>query len=122
MLYAIESDTKISTIPHNRDFQRWRQGITDPEYEAIVDELNSRIEGTEVQTSSWIPGAEWGGTVFDPIYTRACNLDERAAAKFFGLVVWDTFMRHGDWWAFGRYEKDGTPIEGLTYFKIDPPR
>jgi len=75
-----------------------------------------------VQTSSWIHGADCNGTVFNPIYTRACNGDERAAAKGFGLIVWDTFLRRDDGWAFGRYEKDGAPIEGLTYFKIDPPR
>jgi hypothetical protein len=122
VLYAIDSETQITTIPHAQDFQRWRAGLADSEYDAILAELNSRIDGTEVQTSSWIPGADWSGTVFDPIYSRGCNLDERAAAKFFGLIVWDAFLRHDSWWAFGRYEKDGTPIEGLTYFKIDPPR
>jgi hypothetical protein len=122
MLYALDSGTQITAIPHVTDFRRWRRGLTNAEYDAIADELHSRIDGTEVQTSSWIPGADWSDTVFNPIYERACNRDPRAAAKFFGLIVWDTFMRHPDWWAFGRYEKDGVPIEGLTYFKINPPQ
>lgn len=122
MLYAIDSDTVIKAIPHIRDFERWRKGLTGAEYQAISDELYSRINGTEVQTSSWIPGADWRGTVFQPIYERACHQDEGAAARFFGLIVWDTFLRHPEWWSFGRYEKDGTPIEGMTYFKIDAPR
>jgi hypothetical protein len=122
MLFAIDSETEITTIPHPTDYKRWRKGLIDREYNAVLRELNKRIDGSEIQTSSWIPGANWAGTVFDPIYSRACNFDERAAAKFFGLIVWDAFLRHSDWWAFGRYEKDGTPIEGLTYFKIDPPK
>jgi hypothetical protein len=121
MLYSIESKSEITSIPHAQDYTQWRSRLTDAEYAAIVAELDSRIEGTEVQTSSWIPGADWTGTVFQPIYEKACRRDEDAAARFFGLIVWDVFMQHDDWWAFGRYEKDGIPIRGLTYFKIDPP-
>ena len=121
MLYSIESKSEITSIPHAQDYKQWRSRLTDAEYAAIVAELDSRVEGTEVQTSSWIPGADWTGTVFQPIYEKACWRDEDAAARFFGLIVWDVFMQHDDWWAFGRYEKDGIPIRGLTYFKIDPP-
>lgn len=31
-------------------------------------------------------------------------------------------MEHEDDWSFGRFEKDGLPIAGLTYFKIQPLR
>jgi hypothetical protein len=121
MLFAIDSNSQITSIPHRSDYQLWRNRLTDNEYEVIIDELNRRIDGTEIQTSSWIPGADWRGTVFQPIYDTACIGDERAAARFFGLIVWDTFMRHSEWWSFGRYEKDGIPIEGMTYFRVDPP-
>jgi hypothetical protein len=90
------------------------------EYNAIVDELASRIEGTEIQTSSWIPGADWSGTVFHPIYETACLENPVHAAQFFGLTLWDTFRRRPDWWAFGRYSKGDIPIAGLTYFRVDP--
>jgi hypothetical protein len=122
MLYSIDSESEVTTVPHYHDFVRWRKGLTDNEYEMIVRELNTRIDGTEIQTSSWIPGCDWSDTVFHPIYETACSEDEVAAAKFFGLIVWDAFLRHPAWWAFGRYEKDGIPITGLTYFKIKPPR
>ena len=122
MLYSIDSGSYITSVPHKKDFERWRSRLADSEYRAIATELNSRIEGTEIQTSSWIPGSDWSGTVFDPIYSRACQQDEQASAKFFGLILWQVIMEHTDTWAFGRYEKDGIPIEGLTYFKIDPPK
>lgn len=121
MLYSIENDCFVRDFPHKKDYARWRARLSDAEYRAIVDALGERIEGTEIQTSSWIPGADWSGTVFQPIYENACSEDERAAARFFGLLVWEVFLNHPDTWSFGRYEKDGIPIEGLTYFKIRKP-
>lgn len=121
MLYSIESESYIENIPHRVDYDRWKSRISDKDYQAIYDELNSRIAGSEVQTSSWIPGANWSGTVFQPIYEHACNYDETSAAKFFGLILWHVFMKHHEVWAFGRYKLGEVPIEGLTYFRIDRP-
>ena len=122
MLFSIESNSEITNIPHRRDFDRWKGRLSSTEYKAITDELNSRIEGSEIQTSSWMPGSEWSGTVFHAIYENACECSESSSALFFGLIVWDVFMRQPEWWAFGRYEKDGIPISGLTYFKIGAPK
>ncbi len=118
MLYSIDSDVSIKDIPHRRDYDIWRSRITKQEYDAIFNELNRRIETNEVHTSSWIPGADWSGTVFQPIYEKACRRNVDAAAKFFGLILWEVMMHRPEKWSFGRYEKDGVPIEGLTYFRI----
>lgn len=77
-----------------------------------------RIDDKDIETSSWIPGAEWKGTVYWPIFEKACSRNVDSAARFFGLIVWDVVMKHPDSWSFGRYELDGTPIEGMTYFRI----
>lgn len=122
MLYSIDRDEEITEIPYKRDFDRWRSRLTDVEYQAIADELNSRIDKGEIHTSSWMPGNNWAGTVFDPIYQTACEQDENASAKCFGLFLWVVLMDHQDDWAFGRYEKNGIPIHGLTYFRIDRAR
>jgi hypothetical protein len=122
MLFSIESNSEMTHIPHHRDFDRWKVRLSSAEYQAITDELNSRIEGTEIQTSSWMPGSDWSSTVFQPIYEKACDFSETTSALFFGLIVWSVFMCRPEWWAFGRYEKDGIPISGMTYFKIDTPK
>lgn len=122
MLYAISADglKQMTRIPHAPDYRRWRARLMQEEYDAIMAELERRIEGKEIDTSSWIPGANWTGTVFQPIYERACGRDFDAARRFFGLIVWEFFMDHrDDAWSFGRYELDDRPIEGMTYFKID---
>ena len=120
MIYSLESKSFINKIPHQTDFRDWRNRISGTAYEAIIDHLDSLVDGTEVMTSSWIPGADWSGTPFEPIY-HACRQNEDAAAQFFGLILWDVMLRRDDCWAFGRYDKEGIPIRGLTYFKIQCP-
>jgi len=120
MIYSLDTQSYIHTIPHRREFNTWRSRLSNEEYNTIVNELNNRIEGGEIHTSSWIPGSDWTGTVFQPIYEKACRHDIEAAGKFFGLILWSVLLERDDVWAFGRYEKDGIPIEGLTYFKLDP--
>jgi hypothetical protein len=124
MLYSIDSDAYINDIPHEKDFHRWKSRLSQSEYDAIIAELNNRIDGGEIHTSSWIPGSDWSDTVYDPIYRKACEYDAVESGKCFGLFVWVVLQQHPDVWAFGRYEKDGVPIRGLTYFKLDnpPPR
>lgn len=120
MLFAIDGSgkTAITDVPHGRDFDTWRRRLSPAEIDAIKQALEDRIDSDEVHTSSWIPGADWTGTPYEPIYVTACRHDEQAAARCFGLFVWETFMEHDAEWSFGRFEKDGTPIEGLTYFRI----
>ncbi|KAA3618536.1 MAG: hypothetical protein D8M58_21370 [Calditrichaeota bacterium] len=120
MIYSIDEGKVINYIPHAEEYDVWRKRLSDSEYEAIVDELNNRINSTEIQTSSWIPGSDWTGTVFEPIYTKACLNDVTQAGLCFGLIVWVVMMSRPETWAFGRYEKNGIPIRGLTYFQVDP--
>jgi hypothetical protein len=120
MLYSIEEGKIINYIPHESDYQFWHDQLSDSEYQAIVDELNNRIDGTDIQTSSWIPGSDWTGTVFDPIYSKACSNNVTESGLCFGLFVWVVMMNRPETWAFGRYEKDGIPIRGLTYFQVNP--
>ena len=94
MLYSVDTDSEITKIPHIRDYERWCSQLTDAEYNAIYNELMSRISGSEIETSSWIPGSDWTGTVFQPIYEKACNQDENASAKYFGLILWHVVMEH----------------------------
>lgn len=121
MIYSIDANKYLEAIPHQSDYKRWRSGLSDDEYQAIYNDLFRRIDGSEIQTSSWIPGRDWRGTVFQPIYEKACEYDSSAAAKFFGLILWHAVMDHDETWTFGRYKVGELPIEGLTYFRIDDP-
>lgn len=121
MLYTIEDNRDlqpITYIPHLVEFTLWRNRLSDDEYGAIIDTLNKRIDSSTIETAGWIPGNNWKGTVYEPIYTKACNYNEEQSGLCFGLFVWVTFMERDDAWSFGRYEVNNIPIRSLTYFRI----
>lgn len=123
MLYSVPDLNKIDNVSHASDYRHWRAELdrTDPgAYTRIHEWLDSRFTTREVDTSGWIPGADWTGTVFEPIYW-ACRENPEVAALFFGLLVWQVVMDRDDCWSFGRYEKEGVPIRSMTYFRIDCP-
>jgi len=121
MLYSIDTQKYISHIPHESEYRTWIGRLSQQEFETIIEDLNQKVEGDEIHTSSWMPGADWSGTVFEPIYEKACRCNEEAAGMCFGLILWCILMKREDVWGFGRYEKDGVPIKGMTYFKIENP-
>lgn len=124
MLYDVPSMKKLTKIPYEETYWPLRDSldrINPASYEAIHKELTSRFNDREIDTSSWIPGKDWTGTVYDPIF-EACGFDEVAAAKFFGQIVWHVVMDLPSCWASGRYELDGVQLKGRTYFSIDCPK
>lgn len=118
MLIDIHTRKPITCIPHKENYDTWKKGLSDAEFEAVMSEISNRIGGDEIATSSWLPGRIWIDTPFQPIWEKACSKNPEAAAKFFGLLVWRALQEDPGHWAFGRYEKDGVPIEGMTYFRI----
>lgn len=120
MLYSIDSNKFIQHIPRVAFFNQCRSKLTDTEYDAIVNELNQRISGDEIHTSSWMPGSNWAGTIFEPL-ERACGGDRDASGYLFGLIVWKVFQDHPDTWSFGRYKLNKLPIKGMTYFRVHLP-
>ena len=104
MLIDINSSTEkvITKIPHRTSFEAWKKQIGKEAYQAIIDELNRRIdENPEVHTAGWIPGHNWEGTVFYPIYL-ACKKDKTAAER----------------WSLGRYTINERDIASMTYFRL----
>src|SRR5208282_4689568 len=111
MLYAIESNgpKEITKIPHESDFYApCRAHLSPEQFKTMYDELFARIDpnAREVYTSSWIPGHNWVGTPFQPIFDVACGMSVEASAKFFGILLWQVIIDRPEAWSFGRYEKD----------------
>lgn len=119
MLYSLDKLQVVKTIPHEAEYRRWYSRLSDTEVSAITDELNRKIDQGEIHTSSWMPGRNWIGTVFQPIWEKACQKNQDSAAKCFGLMLWEVMMNRPEAWAFGRYKLNEVSIEGLTYFRVD---
>lgn len=117
MLFEMMSGKRISHVPYGGEYRRYLAAMEPEEIAAIKTRLNEMIDGTEIQTAGWMPGSNWSGTVFEPIYFKAANQSYSASAKCFGLMVWEVFMERPEHWFSGRFEKDGEPIGSRTYFQ-----
>ena len=106
-----------------------------PAIEATIDGHFNTANAHPTQrllTTSWIPGANWTGSVWQDIYlsnlprfgslTPSVHAQAHdTAAKFFGLLFMAGAIRHPDVWGSGHYHvpgKHGRPIKGRTYFRI----
>ena len=118
MLFSIDHTEQITTVPHEDEFKKWISRLSPVEMHAIKRDLNRRLNREKIVTSSWIPGHNWSGTPYLPIWDKACMRNPDAAAKCFGLILWEVVMEHPEAWAFGRYSRKNIPIEGMTYFRI----
>ncbi len=117
MLIDMMTRRTISAVPFAKEYAAFMARMSASEIADIKAELNNRIDGTEIQTAGWMPGSDWTGTVFQPIYEKAARRDSSAAARCFGLMVWEVFMRRPETWTSGRFENNGEPIGSRTYFQ-----
>lgn len=119
MLVSPEDHTEIvENTPHAEEFKIWRSHLNSNQIEAIENALRSRIEEGEVHTAGWIPGSKWDEP-FKAILEDACGKNPDAAAKCFGIFLWEVIRKiPNEKWSFGRFEKGGVPIRSMTYFKV----
>lgn len=120
MLIDIDRQRRINRVPYQRDFDAVRRRVSEGEFEAMVARVNELINeaGGEIATAGWLPGSDWTGTVFAPIYTKGTNRDFDRAAMFFGQLVWYAVMQRPEAWGSGRYQLDGKEIGSRTYFRL----
>lgn len=120
MLIDIDSGKAIETVPFRGDFDAIRARLSNAEFDAMVARINELIDdaGSEIATAGWLPGSDWTGTPFEPIYTKAAREDFGRSAKFFGQLVWYTVMKRPERWGSGRYQVDGRDIGSRTYFRL----
>ena len=108
-------------------YNEWKQRLSHQDFSNIfndIDDLFSKKAALPkpLVTMSWVPGADWTGTVFQPIYP-ACRYDTIRAAQLLGLIFMDVAIKRPENWGFGHYDlrnANGTllPIKGRTYFLL----
>ena len=87
-LYSIDTLQEITRVPHGADFDRWCSRLTVEQIDAILAKLHSMIDGDRIHTAGWMPGSDWSGTDWEPIYTDACRGNIHESGLCFGLLVW----------------------------------
>lgn len=120
MLIDIESGRVIEQVPFRHDFDVLRSRIPESDFEAMIARINELIDGSgaEIATAGWLPGSDWTGTPFEPIYAIAARQDYQRSALFFGQLVWCAIMQRPEPWGSGRYQVDGRDIDSRTYFRL----
>lgn len=113
----LENDDDVTAMPRPEAFRLLTARLSPAEFSGIIEALNAQIDGDEIHTSSWMPGADWNGTPYQAIYEQVARRDPDLAGKLFGLMVFYVFMHRPDAWITGKFEKDGEPIRGRTYFR-----
>ena len=117
MLYSID-DKEQTGLPKSRraDFKKWRDRLSEADYDRAVQGIREKCNGKGFVVSSFLPGADWTNTEFQPLY-EACHKNEQHAAWFFGLIVWQTMIDdtvHD--WVFLPPDKEGNDVIGMQYF------
>lgn len=121
MLYWVESFDKVTKLPFENDYRRWVQALDAAELKAIRDELNRVFDSSEIETAGWIPGGDWRGTVYQPVYEKPARRNPEIAARIFGLIVFKVAMDRPDKWVTGRFELNGEAIRSRRYFRPGNP-
>lgn len=122
MLIDVISGKRITKMPFAREFDAMKAKLSHEEFDRVIARINELVdEGSkEVATAGWLPGSDWTGTPFEPIFTKAARRNYDLSARFFGLAVWYTVMHRDERWASGRYQlPGGRDIGSRTYFRID---
>ena len=121
MLIDIDTGKVIAKVPFEPAFNALRSRLSEAEFDAMVSRINELIDqsGSEIATAGWLPGSDWTGTPFQPIYAKAAREDFEQSAKFFGQLVWFTVMTRPERWGSGRYQVDGKDIGSRTYFRLN---
>ena len=110
MLFDFETGREITKAPYPKSFKLLEDRLSPTELDEARAVLNAKIEGIEIHTAGWMPGADWTGTAFQPIYSKAALKNQELAAKLFGLLVWDVFVKHEERWFTGRFEVHGKDL------------
>jgi len=76
-LIDIKSNKPITRIPFAQEFAVFGKRLSPAEFDASVARINELIAeaGGEIATAGWLPGADWTGTPFEPIYEKGARKD-----------------------------------------------
>jgi len=115
----------IESVPYAKDFERRRARLRSTDDDAIVAALTAVLDQVPIGRSisaSWIPSADWTGTVYMPIYADACGHNFEAAALFFGnLLKCVVIGHHSNWRSIKqpKSKKDPDSIQTTLYWRVD---
>jgi hypothetical protein len=112
------------------EFRYWQQLLNPSDEKGIRSAINGFVDAKLSQhgwtnecwfCSSFIPGADWTNTPYEPIYVAMCARygEEPAwnqARLFFGLLVKDVMIRRPEHWRCYKVPEKEEVEKGTNYF------
>ena len=120
MLVDFESGGKlVKSVPFQRDFRHWKSNMTAVQIADVKTWIHHQLDMGDVHTTSWMPGSDWRGTPLQAIYSSGTKRSEVAAAKCFGLFVWDCVLeRIEESRGFKALREGRLPHKGSDLFSV----
>ncbi len=115
MLYDVDQNEHTEMI-HSSDYDRWRRRLSDEDHQRVIAALHQIMNENDIFKSSYLPGTNWNGTPYQPIY-YAVGESEIDAALFYGLLVWEAVQQHMNEWYFIKQQESDDQPTGMTYFR-----
>lgn len=123
-LFRLMDKEPVSKVPYEAEYRAWVKALGPADHAAVMAEFDRLIQervdtqdpDAQILTAGWLPGSDWSGTPWDPIYQKAARQDHVQAALCFGLLCWVAFMNRPERWIVGKFELDGRAIGSNTYF------
>ena len=111
-------DALVSEVWHKDFFNARKAELKDANYKEMIGKLDELVQecmdrGDNVVVSSFIPGSDWRGSVWQPIYDDACGQDFEHSAMFFGLLVQKVLIDREEKWYFLKQDN----VKGMIYFQ-----
>jgi hypothetical protein len=115
MLFNI-NDVEMRHVPHQQEYAEWMAQLSNVDHDAVVSAINAYIDPRDWFVSSFIPGQDWTGTVYAPLYA-ACRQSKKHSGWFFGLICWQTVIYRTDSWYFDEADSSFDGILGKKYWR-----
>jgi len=116
MLYSVDDRTPQRDA-HKSDFQVWRSRISDVQYQAMVDAINTFCDRCRSFCASWLPGKDPAIRAAFPPLAAACGGSQEQSGFFFGNIVWRVVYDRTDEWYFLPADKEGEGPLGMQYWR-----
>jgi len=116
MLYSVD-DRMPNRDAHKSDFRRWRSGISNEDYEAMVDAINAFCDSAESFCASCLPGKDPAISAAFPPLTAASGGSQEQSGFFFGNIVWRVIYDRTDEWYFLPSDKEAGDPMGMRYWR-----
>lgn len=112
-----EHGKEITEVSHLDFFNRYYGRLDLAQQRAIDDTIDTVLDSGRIHTTSWVPGPDWRGTAYQPIFEVACSEDWHRARLLYGLIFMRRVIARDEDWYCGRYPRTEDEIIGLTYWR-----